>query len=186
MVPMVMAHFGRMFDETEETLSVEKAMELLEKGARQLVSKLRAEENNSYAQTQTHAEAYTHTHAHEQHSMAKDPDLKFTYEEEADPEQFFVPYIWEVVYAQTKEDVSWVPARIRVFELPPPPPPPPPSTPPAPSSSSSSSTSVGTGGAAGQQQSSGGGGWGYKGMSASAASTHTAGGAPPVVLTMHV
>ena len=184
MVPVVMAHFGRMFDETEETLSVEKAMELLGKGARQLVSKLRAEENNSHAQTQTHTEAYTHTHTHEQHSMAKDPDLKFTYEEEADPEQFFVPYIWEVVYAQTKEDVSWVPARIRVFELPPPPP-----SPPSTTSAPSSSTSLGAGGAAGQQQSGGnsscGGGWGYKGMSASA-STHTAGGAPPVVLTMHV
>lgn len=30
-VPLVMAHFGRLFDETEETLSVEKAMELLER-----------------------------------------------------------------------------------------------------------------------------------------------------------
>ena len=30
-VPRVMAHFGRLFDEAEETLSVEKAMELLEK-----------------------------------------------------------------------------------------------------------------------------------------------------------
>ena len=32
----------------------------------------------------------------------QDPDLKFAYEEESDPERFFVPYIWEVIVARTR------------------------------------------------------------------------------------
>ncbi len=99
-VPVALQHFGRLFDETEETLSVEKAMGLLEKGARELVAQWRGE--GGWV---------------DGGGGLADPDLKFTYEEEQDAESFFVPYVWEVVYARTKEEIAWVEGRIRVFEV---------------------------------------------------------------------
>lgn len=42
----------------------------------------------------------------------------FTYEEEADPEIFFVPYVWEVIVcAVTSSSVEWNKSRIQVFPL---------------------------------------------------------------------
>ena len=41
-------------------------------------------------------------------------------QEEADPEYFFVPYVWEIVYSSTRSDILWCPEDIVVFEpLPP-------------------------------------------------------------------
>ena len=63
-VPMIMEHFSKVFDEEEETLSVGRAMDLLEKGARQLSGKMRAQmepEEDSKA-------------------AGLDADVKFTYE----------------------------------------------------------------------------------------------------------
>lgn len=40
----------------------------------------------------------------------------FTYEEEADPEVFFVPYVWDVVVcALTASSIEWQKERIQVF-----------------------------------------------------------------------
>ena len=45
-------------------------------------------------------------------------DFTFTYEEEADPETFFVPYIWEVVVCSvTASAVEWDRNKIKVFPL---------------------------------------------------------------------
>jgi hypothetical protein len=45
-------------------------------------------------------------------------DYTFTYEEEADPEIFFVPYVWEVVVCcTTSTTISWKKDDIRVFPL---------------------------------------------------------------------
>lgn len=45
-------------------------------------------------------------------------DFRFTYEEEADPENFFVPYIWEVIVcAVTASSVEWNRDKIQVFPL---------------------------------------------------------------------
>ena len=45
-------------------------------------------------------------------------DFTFTYEEEADPEIFFVPYVWEtVVCAVTASSVEWDKNKILVFPL---------------------------------------------------------------------
>ena len=45
-------------------------------------------------------------------------DFAYTYEEEADPETFFVPYIWEVVVcAVTASSVEWDRNKIQVFPL---------------------------------------------------------------------
>ena len=45
-------------------------------------------------------------------------DFTFTYEEEADPEIFFVPYVWEtIVCAVTSSTIEWKRDEIRVFAL---------------------------------------------------------------------
>jgi len=42
----------------------------------------------------------------------------FTYEEESDPEIFFVPYVWEVIVcAATSSLIEWNKSRILVFPL---------------------------------------------------------------------
>ena len=48
----------------------------------------------------------------------KEEDFTFTYEEEADPEVFFVPYVWEVIVgAVTSGTLDWNQDEIRVFAL---------------------------------------------------------------------
>ena len=45
-------------------------------------------------------------------------DFTFTYEEEADPEIFFVPYVWEIVVCVvTSSSVEWNKHQIQVFPL---------------------------------------------------------------------
>mmetsp|Transcript_11501 Transcript_11501/g.14492 ORF Transcript_11501/g.14492 Transcript_11501/m.14492 type:complete len:142 (+) Transcript_11501:1-426(+) len=45
-------------------------------------------------------------------------DFRFTYEEEADPEIFFVPYVWEVIVScVTASSLEWNKKRIKVFAL---------------------------------------------------------------------
>jgi hypothetical protein len=45
-------------------------------------------------------------------------DFIFTYEEEADPEIFFVPYVWEVIVCVvTSSSVAWDKNRIQIFPL---------------------------------------------------------------------
>ena len=45
-------------------------------------------------------------------------DFSFTYEEEADPEIFFVPYVWEVIVCVvTACSIEWNKDRIQVFPL---------------------------------------------------------------------
>mmetsp|Transcript_12372 Transcript_12372/g.17843 ORF Transcript_12372/g.17843 Transcript_12372/m.17843 type:complete len:946 (-) Transcript_12372:3-2840(-) len=47
-----------------------------------------------------------------------DADCTFTYEEEADPEIFFVPYVWEVIVCVvTASFLEWNKSTIRVFPL---------------------------------------------------------------------
>ena len=45
-------------------------------------------------------------------------DFNFTYEEEADPEIFFVPYLWEIIVCVvTSSSVEWHKHKVRVFPL---------------------------------------------------------------------
>lgn len=45
-------------------------------------------------------------------------DFRFTYEEEADPEIFFVPYLWEIVVScVSASTIEWHKKRIKVFAL---------------------------------------------------------------------
>ena len=54
-----------------------------------------------------------------EHKKRNDADaFMFTYEEEADPEIFFVPYVWEVIVCcATASSIEWVKPDIRVFPL---------------------------------------------------------------------
>lgn len=48
----------------------------------------------------------------------KTEDFMFTYEEEADPEVFFVPYVWEVIVCVlTASSIEWQKDRIQVFAV---------------------------------------------------------------------
>lgn len=96
-IPAVMSHFDELFNKEDETLSVERAMEILEKGSRILVGKMKAH----MAETNTSVES----------------DVKFTYEEEVDSEAFFVPYIWELIYQGTKDELLWVQKDIELFDV---------------------------------------------------------------------
>jgi hypothetical protein len=45
-------------------------------------------------------------------------DFKFTYEEESDPEIFFIPYLWEVIVSTvTSSLLEWDRKNIRVFAI---------------------------------------------------------------------
>lgn len=45
-------------------------------------------------------------------------DFSFTYEEEADPEIFFIPYLWEVVVCvATASSIEWEKDKILAFPL---------------------------------------------------------------------
>jgi len=49
---------------------------------------------------------------------AEPEDFTFTYEEEADPEIFFAPYVWEVIVcALTSASIEWNKNLIQVFPL---------------------------------------------------------------------
>lgn len=43
------------------------------------------------------------------------PDEKFSYEEQERPEEFFLPYLWTVVYDSS--GIKWSPNRIRLFSV---------------------------------------------------------------------
>lgn len=45
-------------------------------------------------------------------------DFKFTYEEEADPETFFIPYLWSVIVCTVASSlVEWDKRNIKVFAI---------------------------------------------------------------------
>jgi hypothetical protein len=54
----------------------------------------------------------------ERRKRSENEDFTFTYEEEADPEIFFVPYVWEVVVSViTSGSLEWNKNGIQVFPL---------------------------------------------------------------------
>lgn len=59
-----------------------------------------------------------HQAVQERKKAPDNEDFTFTYEEEADPEVFFVPYVWEVVVcAVTSGSIEWHKDQILVFPL---------------------------------------------------------------------
>lgn len=54
----------------------------------------------------------------ENRKRADSEDFTFTYEEEADPEIFFAPYVWEVIVCVlTSASIEWHKNNIQVFPL---------------------------------------------------------------------
>ena len=50
--------------------------------------------------------------------QSTEDDFTFTYEEEADPEIFFVPYVWDVIVCvMTSSTMEWDKSHINVFPL---------------------------------------------------------------------
>lgn len=49
------------------------------------------------------------------HRLKKFPELKFRYVEEDSPEEFFVPYVWSLVF--NKSNVFWNPGCVQLFSL---------------------------------------------------------------------
>lgn len=46
-------------------------------------------------------------------SLQKFPELKFKYVEEEQPEEFFIPYVWSLVYKSST--LYWNPDHIQLF-----------------------------------------------------------------------
>lgn len=52
------------------------------------------------------------------HARDDSSDFTFTYEEEADPETFFIAYVWEVIVCVvTASSIEWAKNKILVFPL---------------------------------------------------------------------
>jgi len=49
------------------------------------------------------------------HRLQKHPELKFRYVEEDQPEEFFVPYIWSLIF--NKSGIFWNPGCVQLFSL---------------------------------------------------------------------
>ena len=49
------------------------------------------------------------------HYLHKFPELKFRYIEEETPEDFFVPYVWSLVF--NKSGIYWNPGSVQLFNL---------------------------------------------------------------------
>lgn len=49
------------------------------------------------------------------HHLKKFPELKFRYVEEESPEEFFVPYVWSLIF--NKSNVFWNPGCVQLFAL---------------------------------------------------------------------
>ena len=49
------------------------------------------------------------------HRLHKYPELKFRYIEEESPEEFFVPYVWSLVF--NKSGIFWNPGCVQLFSL---------------------------------------------------------------------
>jgi hypothetical protein len=111
--------------ETERIASVTlKAASLIqEEGARTAPKALKVLENqiDSLVKAANGADARTQSKRRKQSSgdtSREDDDFTFTYEEEADPEIFFVPYVWElIVCCITSTSISWRKDKIRAFAI---------------------------------------------------------------------
>lgn len=49
-------------------------------------------------------------------SLQKFPELKFKYVEEEQPEEFFIPYVWSLVY-NSAVALYWNPRDIQLFTM---------------------------------------------------------------------
>ena len=85
-------------------MTVAAAMDRLQHSVHSLVS-IPVEELNSTEETPFD----------DKRKSEMEPDFSYTYEEEADPEVFFVPYVWEVIVCViTSSSMDWSRSQIKV------------------------------------------------------------------------
>lgn len=96
--------------------TAEKTLELLQKSTDILKGKTR-KSNRSVSSAASVTDDSTISTASSS-TVSGMEDFRFTYEEEADPEIFFVPYMWEVlVCCVSASTLEWNKSEIKVFAL---------------------------------------------------------------------
>ncbi|XP_074661228.1 dymeclin-like [Tubulanus polymorphus] len=86
-IDTVLAYFSSRLEQTDSNLSVEQVRDVIEQGIRQ------------FSKTK----------------LKKFPELKFKYVEEESPEEFFIPYVWSLVYHSSH--LYFNSSRIQLFTL---------------------------------------------------------------------
>ena len=102
--------------------SSEKAIEVLQQSVATLKgSKTRAgstNNNRTFSSSNTSVADDSTISTASSSTVSGMEDFRFTYEEEADPEIFFVPYLWEVIVScVSASTLEWNKKRIKVFAL---------------------------------------------------------------------
>lgn len=99
-------HASSLIQESGGSLSAIHAMEVLKQNVQSIMSHP-SEFSNSADEDALDDRDH--------HKEDIEPDFSFTYEEEADPEVFFVPYVWEVIVCViTASSLEWSRPHIRV------------------------------------------------------------------------
>ena len=100
--------------------TAENAMEVLQNSVEVLKSSLsssRRKRADSSTSIETGSTSSTTSDMTDM-TMSGMEDFTFTYEEEADPEVFFVPYCWDVIVSTvTASSLEWHKSKIRVFPI---------------------------------------------------------------------
>lgn len=92
--------------------TAEKSMEALTKNVDDLKRRMKRKVLNSNSSSSSVDSSFSDS------TMTGMEDFKFTYEEESDPETFFVPYVWEVVVCTvTSGSLEWNRANIKAFQV---------------------------------------------------------------------
>lgn len=95
--------------------NAEKSMEALRENANVLKS-LRVDSNRRRSQSSNSSVSNDSTISDS--TMNGMEDFKFTYEEESDPETFFIPYVWEaIVCTVTASSLEWDRMNIKAFAI---------------------------------------------------------------------
>jgi hypothetical protein len=93
-IQTVMSSASSLIEEDGDARTAPKAMDVLQQNMSQLQEAVAA------------------------HARDDSSDFTFTYEEEADPETFFIPYVWEVIVCVvTASSIEWAKNKILVFPL---------------------------------------------------------------------
>merc|ERR1712071_9894 len=102
----IIQHASSCINDTENTLTVAHAMDILHRSIQTIMSLPSDSDDNSSEGNALDEKS---------HNSELEPDFSFTYEEEADPEVFFVPYVWEVIVCViTASSLEWSRTHIQV------------------------------------------------------------------------
>lgn len=104
--------------ENSSARTAEKTMEVLEKSTGFLKGSKSSGKSNARMISSSASTTDESTISTSSSTVSGMEDFRFTYEEEADPEIFFVPYLWEIVVCcVSASTLEWNKRRIKVFAL---------------------------------------------------------------------